>query len=207
MPDEETARETPSAEDAPGERPERTAASKRRVRISLGTLVALVTLATGVLTLRDQLFPRGESEPTTTASSPNGEIEGFDGVAGHLAESRAVLGFLEQHDGETVQLNVGFPDLAGTDDYIGDPGSVTYVQLFTECTPALSPGEEPDFVKGCMATSLELSGPETGDSGGFLEHGVPVLKGFFVVDVTGALHQGVTPIRLRPMTFEQATGG
>ena len=204
MPDEETASEPPSAAGASEERSERTAARKRRVRISLGTLVALVTLATGILTLRDQLFPRSGSEPTTTSSPPKGEIEAFDGIAGHLAESRALVGFLEQHDGETVQLNVGFPDLAGTDDYIGDPGSVTYVQLFTECRPDLPSGEEPDFGKGCLATSLELSGPETADSTGFLEHGVPVLKGFFLVDVTGALHQGVTPIRLEPLTFEQA---
>ena len=175
------------------------AASKRRFRITLATLVALMTLATGALTLRDQLFP-GDDE----GSGDDPVIQRFDGVAGHLAESRALIGFLEQNDGQVVQLDVGFPDLAGSDDYIGDPGSVTYVQVFTECTPDPPPGEEPDFAKGCLATSLEL-GPETEDSGGFLEHGVPVVQGYFEVDVTGALHQGVSPIGLRPLTLEEAT--
>jgi hypothetical protein len=178
-----------------------TAGRRRRIGISLGTLVALVTLATGILTLRDQLFPRDEDPPLKGSS----EIQRFDGVAGHFEESRAILGFLDQHDGEPVQIDVSFPDLAGTGNYIGDPGSVTYVQVFTECTPDLPSGQEPSFADGCMATSLELDGPQNDDSGGFLQHGVPVLKGYFSVDVTGALQMGVTPIFLEPLTFEEAT--
>lgn len=198
MEDEETASKDPPGSEAASQSSERDAASKRRFRISLATLVALMTLATGALTLRDQLFPGDGEVPVDPA------IQRFDGVVGHLAESRALIGFMEQNDGQVVQLDVGFPVLAGSDDYIGDPGSVTYVQVFTECTPDPPPGEEPDFAKGCLATSLEL-GPETEASGGFLEHGVPVIQGYFEVDVTGALHQGVSPIRLRPLTFEEAT--
>ena len=66
---------------------------------------------------------------TTTARD---RIPRFEGVVGHLEESQAILTFLEQHDGETVLLDVGFPDLAGSDDYIGEAGEVTYVELFTE---------------------------------------------------------------------------
>jgi hypothetical protein len=140
------------------------------------------------------------------AGDDAGVIPRFDGVAGHLEESRAILSFLEQHDGERVLLDVSFPDLSGSDDYIGNVGNVTYVQLFTECNPDLLPEEKPEFAKGCLATSLELREPATDDSGGFLQHGVPVFKGYFTVDVTGALQMGVSPIYLRPLTFEQATG-
>ena len=140
------------------------------------------------------------------AGNDSSVIPAFDGVAGHLEESRAILSFMEQHDGDTVLLDASFPDLSGSDDYIGDVGNVTYVQLFTECTPDLPPEEKPDFTKGCLATSLELREPATDDSGGFLQHGVPVFKGYFTVDVTGALQMGVSPIYLRPLTFEQATG-
>jgi hypothetical protein len=156
MSDEGTASEPPSAADAPAERRERINARKRRIGISLGTLVALVTLATGILTLRDQLFPRSEPEPTTTMPQ-TGEIEAFDGVAGHFEESRAVLGFLEQHDGETVQLNVGFPDLAGTDNYIGDPGSVTYASS--------SPNARPIFPRGKSRISRRGAGLHPSSSG------------------------------------------
>jgi len=66
------------------------------------------------------------------------------------------------------------------------------------------PGEQPAFVKGCVATSLELIGPATEESSGFMAHGVPMTKGYFAVDVTGGLHMGVSPIRPKPLTFEQA---
>jgi hypothetical protein len=135
-------------------------------------------------------------------------------VAGHLEESRAVLDFLDQNDGEPVRLEVGFPDVAAGDFIVENVTRadgktvqmVTYVQLFTECDPGLMPGEQPAFVQGCVATSLELNGPGTEESSGFMAHGVPILKGYFAVDVTGGLHMGVSPIGLKPLTFEQAKG-
>jgi hypothetical protein len=57
---------------------------------------------------------------------------------------------------------------------------------------------------GCTGTGLQIVGRETNESQTFFEHGVPNIKGYFSVDVTGALHQGITPIILRPLTFEQA---
>ena len=60
MPEDETAPNDRPAADSPERTPKARASRKRRVGISLGTLVALVSLATGILTLRDQLFPRDE---------------------------------------------------------------------------------------------------------------------------------------------------
>jgi hypothetical protein len=55
-----------------------------------------------------------------------------------------------------------------------------------------------------MGTGLHISGPETTDTETFFEHGVPRLKGYFAVDVTGDLHQGITAINLKPLTLNQA---
>ncbi len=55
-----------------------------------------------------------------------------------------------------------------------------------------------------MATALSVRGRRINESGGFLSHGFPVLKGYFAVDATGGLHMGITPIRLKPLTLEQA---
>ena len=70
-------------------------------------------LVTGLLTLKDQLFPKEEEKKPTVVVAPRdrGEIPRFDGIAGHLAESRALLDFLGQHDDEVVYLEVGFPKL------------------------------------------------------------------------------------------------
>ena len=183
----------------------------------LGTLTGVVALllALGVV----QPFDEPESPNDGPPVADSEEIPRFDGVAGHLAESRALLDFLDQHDDETVYLEVGFPDHltgpAGGDNVIvdtvpADGGTkyvVTSITLMTECEPGASlPDENPTISDGCTGTSLALDGPVTDDSGTFFQHGVPVIKGHFVVDVTGALQMGVTPIYLRPLTFEQAAG-
>jgi hypothetical protein len=83
---------------------------RRRVRVSLATLVGLMTLATVALTLKDQLFP-GDSQKTSVSITPNsGEIPRYDGIAGHLAESRALLDFFSQHDNGVVYLRSVSPN-------------------------------------------------------------------------------------------------
>ena len=62
----------------------------------------------------------------------------------------------------------------------------------------------PTPADGCMGTGLHISGPETIDTQTYFDNGVPVLDGYFAVDVTGDLHQGITAIDLRPLTAEQA---
>ena len=52
---------------------------------------------------------------------------------------------------------------------------------------------------------LAPQGAETDDSSAFFQHGVPVMKGYFKVDVTGGLQMGISPVFLKPLTFEQAT--
>jgi hypothetical protein len=80
------------------------------------------------------------------------------------------------------------------------------IALMTKCGSALSPTEKnPTVADGCTGISLDIQGPETQDSYTFFEHGVPVIKGYFKVDVTGGLQNGLSPIFLKPLTFQQAT--
>jgi hypothetical protein len=198
--------------------PSRKGKRKLRMGAVLATVATLIGIVTGILTIRDQLFSgNGDGQPPATSPPEKTRIARFEGVAGHLAESRAILDFLDQHDHETVYLDVGFPDHAtgpaGGDNVLveevpykgGTTVHVTSLTLVTKCNSGVAPGETPRIDANCVGTSLELSGPETDDSGTFFQGGVPVIKGHFVVDVTGALHMGRTPIYLKPVTFEQAT--
>ena len=184
----------------------------------LGTLTGVVALllALGVIEPFDDPAPPPNSG---SPASDSGEIDRFDGVAGHLAESRALLDFLDQHDDETVYLEVGFPELAApptgssnvfAEEMSTDNGTQLVprtIQLMTECDPgAPLPEDNPTVSDGCMGTALTIHGPVNEDSTAYFMHGVPNIKGHFLVDVTGALHMGITPILLRPLTFEQATG-
>lgn len=218
----------PGADMEDGGPPGRKGKSKLRIAAVLTTVATLIGIATGILTLRDQLSPNngGTQSPTTsllqssvTSVPERRRIARFEGVAGHLAESRAILDFLDQHDHEIVYLDVGFPDHAtgpgGGDNVLvetvpykgGTKANVTSITLVTECNSDVPIGENPTIDANCVGTSLDINSPETDDSGTFFQHGVPVIKGHFVVDVTGALHMGRTPIYLRPLTFEQATSG
>lgn len=183
----------------------------------LGTLTAVVGLliTLGVIEPFD-----GEDSPSAAPSPGEGtEIDRFDGVAGHFEESRALLGFLDQNDGETVYLDVGFPDHqtgpAGGENVVAETvplegGTsrqvVNELILVTECPSDVPIDETPAVGNGCLGTSLAIDGAQTDDSGSFFEHGVPVIQGHFSVDVTGALHMGVSPILLRPVSLEEATG-
>ncbi len=203
-----------------GEDPGQGRDGRRRLRVgaALATLATLVGIATGLLTLRDQLFSDNAREgPTVTAQPEPRKILRYDGVAGHFAEGRALLDFLEQNDRGSIYLDVGFPKLAtgpsGGDNVFtrtepfkgGTKYVLTELQLMTECASGIPPEQtNPTPGDGCLGTALRLNGPETGDSQTFFEHGVPRIKGYFAVDVTGALHQGVTPINLKPLTFGQA---
>jgi hypothetical protein len=84
---------------------------------------------------------------------------------------------------------------------------ITEVDLMTECDSDI-PLEQsnPTPADVCQGTGLLIDGPETKDTQTFFEHGVPRFKGYFAVDVTGALHQGITPIMLKPLTFDEAKG-
>ena len=196
---------------------------KVRVGAAVATVAALVGIATGVLTLRDQLSDddgKSSTGPGTGAQCAPRKISRYDGVAGHFAEGRALLDFFEQHDREPVYLDVGFPDLltgpgggenvvTRTEPFKGGTRSVlTEVALMTKCDSDIPPETtNPTPADGCKGTALRIDGPETKDSQTFFEHGVPRIKGYFAVDVTGALHMGVTPINLKPLTFDQSRRG
>ncbi len=133
------------------------------------------------------------------------EVPRYDGVVGNFEASRAFISFLEDHDGEPVQLDeVGFNE-ATFDDFIGNPGDVSYVQVWTECDPPIPDDVDPDTGIGCMATSFQIAGDHTDDTQAYLTHGVPVYDGYFRVDVSGTLQNGVSPIFLAPLTREEAT--
>lgn len=159
----------------------------------------------------------GGSPPTGagSAAEPSGkrEVARFSGVVGNFASSRAFLTFLADHDDEPVRLDrVGFNE-ATFEDVITQTVEVdgknvvrvTSVQIFPDCTPPISGDESPSIGRGCGATSFEIVGEQIAQACGYLTHAVSVYDGYFRVDVTGILSQGVTPVKLEPMTEEQAT--
>jgi hypothetical protein len=192
---------------------------KLKLGAALAALAALVGIATGVLTLRDQLFGADDEGAAVQQSVPR-KTPRYDGIAGHFAEGRALLDFVDQNDRGAVYLDVGFPQLAtgpaGGDNVLtrtepfkgGTRYLISEIDVMTKCESDIPPDKiNPTPADGCMGTALRLSGPETTDSETFFEHGVPRLKGFFGVDVTGDLHQGLTAINLKPLTAAQAREG
>ena len=77
-----------------------------RLAVWLGTAATVVALATGILTLRDEIFGGDDAEPLSTTGEKR--VPYFDGVASHLERSRDSIGFLQTHDGDAVRLQVGF---------------------------------------------------------------------------------------------------
>jgi len=193
---------------------------KFKVGAALATIATLVGIATGLLTLRDQLFSddsKGNDKTAVVGPSAPRKTPRYDGIAGHLAEGRALLDFLDQNDRSAVYLDVGFPKLAtgpgGGDNVLtrtepfkgGTRYLVSEIDVMTKCDSDITPANvNPTPADGCMGTALRVNGPETTDSRTFFEHGVPSMKGYFAVDVTGDLHQGLTAINLKPLTAEQA---
>jgi hypothetical protein len=171
----------------------------------VATVAALVGIATGVLTLQDQLFSDDGNGPVNPIQPEPREIPRYDGVAGHLSEGRALLDFLDQHNRESVYLNVGFPDHIGapggptdnvvsrTEPYKGGTRSViTQVSLMTECDSDISPeNTNPSPADICTGTGLRIDGPETEDTQTFFEHGVPRFKGYFASTSRGRYTKGL----------------
>jgi len=125
--------------------PKEEAAASRRPR-RLGALIAtaagVVGLATGVITLKDQLFSSDRSARESGGSSgvnapQRREVAEFTGIAGHFQESRAFIEFLIAHDKETVNLDVSLrvPVDGGAS---GFPATI----LKTDCDPGATPGSE-----------------------------------------------------------------
>ena len=181
-------------------------------KLSIVIIPILVALIGAGIPLFASVFGDNNSTPSPGPTAGPQEpppakhqVPRFSGVVGNFEQSRAFLTFLEDNDGDPVQLEeVGFNE-ATFDDFIGDPGNVRYVQVWTECDPAVADEVDPDFGMGCLATSFEVDGPETADTDTYLQHGVPMYDGFFRVDVSGNLQNGVSPIYLEPLTREAAT--
>jgi hypothetical protein len=206
----------------------RARAKPRRLSVWLGTATAIVALATGVLTLRDQIFGT-DPEPPGPGPGPPTTVPYFGGVAGHLERSDDLIDFLKNHDRDAVRMQVGFriglEDFSvkgfGTEPY--EPGDDPRVDLYTDCTPPLSTSEREQVELGfsdvlppprCMVWQLWV-GPDTDESRIYVTHGTPRLEGYFVVDI-GDLHMGYTPVTLKPqlprgqgayLTFASAAPG
>jgi hypothetical protein len=187
---------------------------RRRLSVWLGSAAAIVGLATGVLTLRDQIFGSDAESP---GPGPSATIPYFDGISGHLERSDDLIDFLKNHDGDAVRMQAGFrvgsQDFSvkgfGTEPY--EPGDDPRIDLYTECTPPLSDSEREQVELGfsnalppprCMVWQLWV-GPDTDESGIYVTHGSPRLEGYFVVDI-GDLHMGYTPITLKPINSQEA---
>jgi hypothetical protein len=209
------------AEDSSSESPETPRQSRslgsRKLQVWLASAAAIVGIATGVFTLRDQLFGSDSDSGGTEETIPY-----FDAAVGHLQQSQDFVGFLQTHDGDAVRLNAGFQ--VALDDFSVDgfgearqaseePGAAPWVRLYTECTPPLSGADQEQFDLGfrdelvigrCMGDDLFVDGPDTDESGIYVIHGAPRIEGYFVVDI-GDLHMGFTPITLTPISFEEAS--
>lgn len=187
-----------------------------RLGLWLGTAATVVALATGILTLRDQIFGGDDAKPPSTTVEER--VPYFDGVASHLGDARDFIGFLQNHDGDAVRLQVGFQ--VGLDDYSVDgfgaessAGEHPWIALLTECSPPLSPEEKERLDLGfsisevqlgrCMGVDLFVTGRDTDDSGVYVTHGRPRVEGWFSVNI-GDLHQGMTGISLKPISPEEA---
>jgi hypothetical protein len=176
----------------------------------------LVGIATGVFTLRDQLF--GSNADPTGAGTEQRAVPYFNDIAGHLEESSDLIGFLQTNDGDAVQLEVGFQ--VGLDDFSVDgfgepsaePDALPRITVYTQCTPPLLAAEKEQFDLGfrdelvlgrCFGDELLITGPDTDESGIYVTHGQPRIEGYFLVDV-GDLHMGFTAITLKPINFQEA---
>jgi hypothetical protein len=189
----------------------------------LDTWQQLVSIAAGLAGVAGTLIALGVIEgsddpesPPTPAPAESEEIPRYEGVAGHLAEGTALIDFLEQHDRETVLLDVSFPNhfnTGGADNvYTEDVGSesgtfppISSIELMTECDPEGPLPENPTVSDGCMGVSLSIQGDQTEDSYTTFLHGAPLITGYYTVDVTDYLQMGISPILLKPLTYEEAT--
>jgi hypothetical protein len=203
-----------------GEAPERTAESSRRFLerpLGIVSLIAgVVGILTGIVGLVITLGGSGGDGRSDADVNQTAEIQEFEGVAGHLAESRAILSFLDQHDGDVVYLDVGFPAIVGPasgDNLVverisNEDGTtsdeIQQIDLMTDCgTSGVNSAENPTVGDGCTGSALSIGQPQNSDAQTFFEHGVPRVKGYFRVDVTGGLYQGLRPIGLEPLTFDE----
>ena len=80
---------------------------RRRLSVWLASATAVVGLATGVLTLRDQLFG---SDPESPPPATSATIPYFDSVAGHLERSDDLLGTPPLTEAEREQVELGISD-------------------------------------------------------------------------------------------------
>jgi hypothetical protein len=197
------------ADNSPGKKP-----VSRRPHVWLATVATLIGIATGVLTLRNELFPRDEPVAADSTSIPY-----FDDIVSHLERSRDFIGFLQKHDTDAVKLQVGFQ--LSPDDYAakglgslapGDDSDAANIVLYTECRPPLTAAERRQVELGftrkilgygrCTGDELVI-GKDTDESGIYVTHGNPRLEGYFRVNV-GDMHQGFVGIVLHPITRGEA---
>lgn len=207
-----------------GESSERTAESSRRFLerpLGIVSLIAgVVGILTGIVGLVITLGGSGGDGSSDANADRTGEIQEFEGVAGHLAESRAILSFLDQHDRDVVYLDVGFPPILGpasgenllVERVSNEDGTtsdeIQQIDLMTDCgTSGANSVENPTVEDGCTGVALRIGQPQNPDAQTFFEHGVPRVKGYFRVDVTGGLYQGLRPIGLEPLTFDEISSG
>lgn len=176
---------------------------RRRLAALVATATAIVGLATGVLTLRDQLFPREESSvrnpegASTVIVPPVREVQRFAGIAAHFEQSRAFIEFLIAHDEETVLLDVSF---RVADQVDGGALGFPPTTLKTDCDPGATPGSE-----FCSGVQIIVRGKPNRDTLFGVAHGSPVLEGYFAVDVSSREFMGIRGILLEPRTRKQAT--
>ena len=191
-------------ETRPGSKPSPT--RRRSVRISLATLATLVGLATGLFTLREQIFgsadPSSDGPASQEKALPTFQKGGID----HFEDAEAFIDFLQANDGKAVKLTVSFGDVTsfGIDTEGGDD---PYVTLYYEpCVTRPPPGQHPGLEHGCVGTNVVVSGEDPAVPSQLYYSSGLRLQGYFAVQSAGGeMHQGISGIILRALSFEQAT--
>jgi hypothetical protein len=178
-------------------------AARRRRRISLATLVGVVTLATGILTLRDQIFGTGGSGNPGPSPSER-RIPSFSGTVGHLGASADFLNFLADKDGRVVRLNVAFPLVTTFD--TDPPDGPPWVNIYHQpCVNRPPKGVEPGL-GDCLAAHIYVLGEKPSLPSRLYYSGGLRLVGYFAVTSRSQeMHQGEVPLGLEALSFRQAS--
>lgn len=166
---------------------------RRWYTAAIASATALVGLATGLLTLRDQIFGGSEDRPVVVdVERQPQQVKEFSGKVGHFVDGQAFVEFLIANNRTTVRLDVAVPVREAPD------GSLRQEEPFvkTDCDRGAAPGSE--FCSGFRI--FIPPGVQSSDTLHGFAHGAYALEGYFRIDVSSRSWMGERPVRLTPAT-------
>jgi len=163
----------------------------------LATVVAVITIVTGILTIRDQLFGgSGDPAPASPTTSPS--LPAYEDRVGNFDSADQLLDFLNRNDSNVVDLSLAFDSDVVDFDTEGAEGIDPYVVLYYE--PCSVPnGQTVSAADGCPGTQLSISGQEPDGTSKFYFSGGLRLEGFYRVRALREMHQGISAIALEAL--------